>query len=144
MPVRKWICLIAFIGFGCSARTKLSVYNQPINNKYYSSVHAETPSPKVDRGEVGQRLIISWDIPYRDFRKHQWTTRLIVQFGNRTEETFTKEIEEFEGDWILKYSGRPYIDKRGIVSYKAELLQDGRTVDLFQHQLWCELIQLED
>lgn len=142
--MKAWISLIALVGFGCSAQKRLVVYNQPINNKYYSSVYAETPNPKVDRKEVGQRLVISWDIPYRDFRKYSWQARLIVQFGDRTEEKFTHEIDEFEGDWILKYSGRPFIDKRGVVSYKGELLQNGHVVDTFQHQLWCDLIQLDD
>lgn len=140
--MQKWLILLLLTA--CTGTRQLAVYNQPINKKYYSSVYAETPDPKVERGEVGQRLIVSWDLPYKQFHKHQWQVRLVVQFGDRTEETFSKEITNFEGDWILKWSGRPFIDKRGIVSYKAELLEDGQVIDTFQHQLWCELIRLED
>lgn len=107
-------------------------------------MHAETPDPKAERGEVGQRLIISWDLPYKEFHKHLWQVKVQIQFGNRTEEEKTKKITNFEGDWVLKWSGRPYVDKRGIVSYKAELMRDGAVVNTFQHQLWCELIRLED
>ncbi len=140
--MQKWPLL--FLLTACTGSTKLSVYNQPINKKYYASAHAETPDPKMERNEVGQRLIVSWDLPYKVFHKHEWQVKLQVQFGNRTEETKVKEITNFEGDWILKWAGRPYIDKRGIVSYKAELLRDGEVIDTFQHQLWCELIRLDD
>lgn len=136
--------LLPLLLTACMGNTRLSVYNQPINKKYYASVHAETPDPKMERGEIGQRLVISWDLPYKEFHKHQWQVKALVQFGDRTEETKTHTIGRFGGDWILKWAGRPYIDKRGIVSYKAELLRDGVVVDTFQHQLWCELIRLDD
>jgi len=140
--MHKWLSLLLLTA--CTGSTKLSVYNQPINKKYYASTHAETPDPRMERGEVGQRLIISWELPYKVFHKHEWAVKLQVQFGDRTEEDMTKELTEFEGNWILKWAGRPYIDKRGIVSYKAILVRDGEIVDTFQHQLWCELIRLED
>lgn len=129
---------------GCALRPHISVHSQPINKKYYASHYAKTPDPRAEKGEVGQRLIISWHIPYRDFRKHVWRAKATVQFGDRTENSFYKQIDAFEGDWILKWSGRPFIDKRGVISYKVELLQDGEVIDTFQHQLWCELIRLED
>jgi hypothetical protein len=98
-----------------------------------------TPDPLLLCPPLGQRLLISWNKC-----EPSMTLKLTVRFHNSEEAVFSTSIKKSKGTYIYELLGQDYLDKGGILTYKAELLQGNILVCLWKHQLWAERINIEN
>jgi len=136
-------CLLFLLFTSCTRKTELTVYNQSVDKKFLASTKVKTPDPRQHSIDRGQRLIIAWSVPSANFKRNQWSLRAYLQYGNRKEEVKEIPVCKQSGDWILEWVGDEFYRKRGVASYKVDLLKDGQIEKTFRHQLYCEIIRLE-
>jgi hypothetical protein len=139
----KSVCLFLLLLAGCARKTELTVYNQAVDKKYLASTKVKTPDPRQHPVDRGQRLIIAWSAPGANFKKDCWSLKAYLQYGNRKEEVKEIAVQRRFGEWTLEWVGDEFYHKRGVVSYKVDLLKNGVVEKTFCHQLYCEIIRLE-
>jgi hypothetical protein len=136
-----FIALVLFF-FSCSSG-KVTVYNQTLNEKFLASAHVKTPDPRQIPFE-GQRLVVRTQMTQHEFKGHTYIAKVYVQFGNRTQKVYSFELKKPSTDHMITLIGQEYQKKKGIATYKVELYKDGVLEEVFEHQLWCELIDMSE
>ena len=137
------LCLLLCPLAGCR-RYYLEVSQQIINQATLASTHVGSPDPRQCPPPYGRRLIISWQVPKEIFDPNPHLD-LNVMFWNYTEERYTFTMEAKRGYVLYSLIGDEYLEKRGILSYKAQLVtQSGQVYRSWKQQLWVDLIKVED
>lgn len=142
LPIKS-LCLGLLLLVSCTRKTELTVYNQAVDKKFLASTKVKTPDPRQHPVDRGQRLIVAWSAPSADLKNETWTLRAYLQYGSRKEEVKEASVRKHSGEWILEWVGDEFYKKRGVVSYKVDLLKNGHIEKTFRHQLYCEIIRLE-
>ncbi len=142
--LRILLCAALSMLLGCSSSHMLTLYNQSIDKKFLASTKVKSPDSRQMPLEKGQRLVIEWDIPSGAFRFNDWDLVATLQFGDRSQEVLRRPLDKDSGSWVLMWKGQEFSRKRGVVSYKIELLREGKIEETFNHQLYCELINLDE
>lgn len=128
---------------GCR-RYYLEVSQQIINQEYLASTHVGSPDPRQSPPLYGRRLIISWQIPQEIYDQNPHID-LDVMFWNYTEERIPFTLGAKRGYVLYTLIGEDFLNKKGILSYKAELVtQSGQVYRSWKQQLWVDLIKVED
>lgn len=114
-----------------------------INRDYLASAHVSSPDPRQHPPPYGRRLVISWQIPKEIFDQNPHID-LDVMFWNYTQERLTYTVEAKRGYVLYTLLGNEYLDKGGILSYKAQLVTEcGQVYRNWQQQLWVDLINVD-
>lgn len=108
-----------------------------------ASYHVGTPDPLLYCPPLGQRLIMSWSVPYAWLRDEDLKIALHMIFRNHTEECVEITLSRTYGLFTYCLINEDYFDKGGILTYKAELIKGDQVLDEWVHQLWTELILIE-
>ena len=135
--------LIAALLLGACQKYELSINEQNIDERYLSSTYIGTPDPRKEHPPKGQKLIIDWSIP-SDILAQNPCLALSLIYWDYTEETVYYPVIYQRGYQVYSLLDDAYEKKRGILTYKAEILtDDGEIYREWKHQLWVPLIHLD-
>ncbi len=136
------LTLLALFSSGCQ-KYYISVSQDKIDREYLASSHVATPDPNQKNPPQGDRLIVEWKVP-SDLLKEKASLHLHVIYRNYTENCFIYPVTHRMDYAVYTLIGDEYKEKKGILSYKAEIIkEDGTIFTDWRHQLWTQLIQIE-
>lgn len=128
---------------GCR-RYYLEVSQLIINRDYLASTHVCSPDPRQHPPPYGRRLIISWQVPVEIMEQNPHID-LDVMFWNYTQERVTYVLDAKRGYVLYTLVGNEYLEKGGILSYKAQLITEcGQVYRSWKQQLWVDLITVDE
>lgn len=139
----RWLNTFALFSFllfsGCSKKM-LEIHTDYINIESLASYYINTPDPLLDRPPIGQRLLISWNIPKELLEEENPHLYVVMHLRNREERAFTIPLKKSCGSTIYSLLNQEYCTTRGILTYKVQLFAGGCLKEEWRHQLWAELI----
>lgn len=137
------LLLTLLIGSGCS-KYYLSVQHQWIDINYLASVQVNTPDPRKLNPPLGQMLIFDWYIPTRILKQNP-SIVLDLILWDYTPKTITIPIKGQLNYTTYELLNEEYEKTGGILTYKARIVTpDGATFCETKHQLWVNLINIEE
>jgi len=137
------LLLANFLLVGC-AREKITVHTEYISIEHLASYIVETPDQRKYCPEIGQRLIITWSLP-KEYLNHQdLHLQIKVRFYDRSEVEESIQVNKITGNYLYYLLNDDYFDTGGILTYKVDLIGDGQVLEAWRHQIWAELIKLND
>lgn len=133
--------MVAMVPLFCGCyRAPLVCRSEYLYPDYLASEHVLTPDP-CRRCFYGQQIVVKWDVKRSclplDLVLH-------VRYGTRDQATFTWPVAFSQGFRVYRLINDEYWCKEGIISYKAELYKDGVLITDWEHQLWVEIIEIQD
>ncbi|MBS0620767.1 MAG: hypothetical protein JSS61_04840 [Verrucomicrobia bacterium] len=139
------ICILLLLLSSCSKHQQyFSVAQEWIDVRHLASTHVGTPDPRQENPPIGQSLIISWLIP-SDFLKKKPEVVLDLILWDYTTRTIRYPVKRRLDYVTYKLLNKDYHDTQGIMTYKARLVaEDGEVLDEWKHQLWVNLITLDE
>lgn len=136
-----WLCLPFLL---CSCCKKyLSVQTDYLTYKDLASYYVDTPDPRRYCPASGQRLIVSWGVPKEYLCYENLRLEITIRFRNREEVIETFQISKTRGTYVFTLLNDDYFSKRGILTYKIDLVGDGEILEEWRHKIWVDLIQLK-
>ncbi len=138
------LTLLAFLTSltGCS-QYYLSIAQQWIDVRYLASTHAKTPDPRQDHPPIGQMLVLDWRVPSEILKKKPQVVLDLI-FWDYTTKTVEIPIRKHLDYATFKLLNEDYDKTGGILTYKAKIVtQDGEVFREWKHQLWVNLITLD-
>lgn len=139
--IRIPLALLFVFLTGCSA-TYLSVHTDYLSHENLASYHVQTPDPRLNNPPIGQRLIITWSISQEYLELDDIHLEVTLRFRNSEQITQNLDVFKRRGTYVYQLLNEDYIAKRGILTYKVDLVGNGQILDQWQHQMWSELIIL--
>jgi len=137
------ILLLPFLLFTSCSTYYLSIKQQKVDPSYLASTHVNTPDPRKEHPPHGQKLIVHWQVPQSLMGEHPYIL-LHVIYRDYTEAVERLEIDAKRGYTTYALLGEEYEKKKGILTYKADLMTaEGKVYREWKHQLWVNLIALE-
>lgn len=130
--------------FQACSNPHLSVHTDYLSHKNLASYHVGTPDPRLDNPPIGQRLIVTWSIPRMYLYYEDPHLVVTIRFRNREEIEETIYIHRMHGTYVYDLLNEDYIEKRGMLSYKVDIIAQGCLLDQWRHQIWADLIHLQD
>jgi len=125
---------------GCQQR--LSVQTQYFTYEDLASAYIDTPDPQVNNPPAEQRLIITWNLA-DDCCESEKILNIYVRLKNREKIEASIPLNCSNGTYVFKIYKDRFFATGGFLTYRVEIVVDGRVVEEFQHQLWTELIEFE-
>lgn len=144
--MKKYRVFLFFLLLICSSCQKyyLSIYQEKIDRDSLASTYVGTPDPRQKNPPEGQELIIEWQIP-RALLKEKPSIHLQMIYKDYSESKRIYPIFYKAGYVTYSILGEEFKKTKGLLAYKAEIqTEDGKTFLLWQHQLWVNVIRLED
>ncbi|MCX6990757.1 MAG: hypothetical protein NTX49_06835 [Chlamydiae bacterium] len=146
-PRKKTISVLCFLALtllpGCE-KYYLSLTEQDINVNYLASITAATPDKRQQNPPFGEMIVMDWRIPKELLAKNP-VIDLHVVYGNYTEKSFQYPIRKKMGYVTYKDLNDEFALTKGIITYSADIrLDDGTLYKSWKHQLWANLISLND
>ncbi len=122
----------------------LTIYQEKIDQNSLASSHVGTPDPRQKNPPFGQELIIEWQVPQEVVEKKP-SIHLEVIYKDYSESRFIYPISYKTGYVTYNLLGEEYKKTKGLLAYKGEIqTEDGSVFRRWQHQLWVNVIRLED
>lgn len=121
-------------------RQPLEVYIDAISGDQLASNHVDTPDPRRFCPDIGQMLVVTWNLPRADLERE---IVLTIRYGDRSETTHNLILTSMRGLKIFELINEEYCQKQGISTFKADLYEEGCLIETVQHMLWCDLITLD-
>ncbi len=128
---------------GCS-RYHVDVHQQKINASYLASSYVGSPDPRQEHPPLGEMLVIDWLLP-QDLLEEHPSVMLHVIYWNNTEKSYNWPIKRRKGYLTLAVLDEEYEQTGGFLTYRAEIItQNGQVFRDWKHQLWVNLIKVEE
>lgn len=136
------LLLFASSLLGCS-RAFLGVEQQPLNCRRLASAYVKTPDPERVATCVGEELLLSWNLPQLCGPTY---LRLHLRFRNRESAVELYQIKKPKGmvAYRLLFSTPLGRKRKGIATYRCELLQGKELLAEVNHHLWREWIHVAE
>lgn len=141
--MRREIILLSlvFLLMGCCKG--ISVQNQYFSRDDLASHIVGTPDPDRNCPPIGQRLIVQWKFTQEMLQMENFHLEMTVRFRNYEEEKIIIPVRNTYGTYLYELANQRYFDSCGIATYKIETWGCGELLDTWKHQLWVELITLD-
>ena len=136
------LCLL--LTTACSSNCHVSVRTDYLTKQALASYQVKTPDPRLNNPSVGQRLIISWKFPSYYLNYKNFHFRLTVRFTNCSQITENICIKDRWSTYVFALLNEDFFEKKGIRSYKIEVIGDDKVLEEWHHHLWVELISFEE
>lgn len=130
------------IASACS-RSPLSVRLDYLSHENLASYHVRTPDPRLYNPIIGERLVISWVLPEDQLAAGDITLSVNIRLHDRSAITEEVPVCQATGSFSYTLINDAYFDTKGILSYRAKLIQGDCVLDEWRHQIWAELIELD-
>lgn len=128
---------------GCE-KYYLSLTDQKINVNSLASTHANTPDKRQHSPPIGEMIVMDWRVP-KEILDKKPIIDLYVIYGNYTEQRFEYPISKRMGYKTCKVLNDDFVSSKGVITYRADLrLNDGQIYRSWDHQLWVNLITIDD
>ena len=114
--------------------------NDFVTRMELASTYIGTPDPRRTQPYYGQRLTTYWQVPHSYLVDHELKIKARVRFRNNTETTYMFPVNRSRGHHIYTLLNEPYLETKGILTYKAELISNGEVLEAWHHQIWAEWI----
>jgi hypothetical protein len=136
---------IALLLLLCSCRDRyVVVYNDYITPSYLASSYVDAPDPRKCCEFCGQRLVIRWRLSKGElYGCESAYIRLLLRFGCAEVEEVCIPMGKRFGTYVYWLMNEDYREKDGILTYKVEMVVDDEVVDVWEHQVWTELIDID-
>jgi hypothetical protein len=144
--IKKVCWLMMMICFGCLCSCnpyRLNVQTHYLNREYLASFHVHTPDPFKDNPEIGQRMLIQWNIPRHERCYQNFQLNIAIRLRNRQDKTIIFPLTRSKGTYLYTLLNQEFLTSGGIATYKVELLGDGAILESWKHPLWTELISFD-
>jgi hypothetical protein len=142
MKIIKFIislfCLVTLLT-GCS-KLYLEGEVDYLSRAYLASYQIRTPDPRLFAPMIGQRMLVSWGVPDDYLCIEDLYLKVTIRFGDRSQIVREVPIEITRGYYIYKLAGEDFECRKGIQTYKLEIIGNGQILIAWYHQLWVELI----
>jgi hypothetical protein len=135
----KFLLLLLLLSSCCH---KLSVRTAYLTEDSLASSHVGTPDPRRGCPLIGQQLIVSWCIPNGLWHGQELILNTTIRFRNREEWKKNVTCDRPIGTFIYEIQDEEFLEKKGILTYKIFLLEDGEVTEQWIHPLWQEQINL--
>ena len=119
------------------------MHKETLSIEALASTFVRSPDPRRYPPPHGEQLVIEWNVPRRDLEKK------LILFVHLLYRDYTETIETFplehqHGVIELPLEGKEYMEKKGFLTYKAELVTlDDHILYTWQHQLWVPLLHIK-
>lgn len=129
----------------CSCRPYyISVMQKWVDERYLASTHVGTPDPRQEVPSIGQMLVVQWCVPSEILALNPIAILDLI-FWDHTEQRICFPITRKLNYGYYRLFDQEYEEKGGILTYKATILtEDGCVYKECKHQLWVNLIKIED
>lgn len=135
--------LLTFSLLSSCSKSSLSVQTDYITYKNLASYYVNTPDPRLNCPVIGQRLIISWSVPKTYLSYEDLHLEITIRFRNREEVVEIFNLLRCRGTYVYSIFNQEYIEKRGILTYKIDLVGGGCVLEEWRHQIWTGLIEIK-
>lgn len=143
----KKLYLWAFLPFllfsSCCKESYLTVQTDYLTHKDLASYYVGTPDPRQNITAVGQRLIVCWAVPKFYLCFDDLHLKITIRFRNREEVIEIFHLSKTRGTYVFSLLNKEYLAKRGILTYKIDLIGQGKILEEWRHQIWVDLIALD-
>lgn len=123
-------------------KSHLAVYTDYLSHENLASYHIDTPDPLLNNPPIGQRLIVIWTLKKKHLLYEDLHLKISIRFRDKNESTITYPLCKPKGTYIYSILNEDYIKTGGFLTYKVELIGDGIVLDEWRHQIWTNLIQI--
>lgn len=121
-------------------RSSLTVQTDYLSHKNLASYFVSTPDPRQNVTAIGQRLIICWSVPKYYLSYENLHLQVTIRFRNREELIEIFHLPKTRGTYVYALLNEDYIAKRGILTYKVDLIGGDCILEEWRHQIWTDLI----
>lgn len=123
----------------------LYVRNEFITTNHLASCAVETPDWRKCSPYCGQHLIIGWFFPLGYMRCNDLHLLVTMRMRNQSLIEITVPVKRQVGKYVYCCMNEAYqATCGGILTYKIEVLSGCRTLETWTHQIWTELITIEE
>lgn len=126
---------------GCCERC-LKVQTDYLTHKDLASYYVNTPDPRQNVSAVGQRLIIGWVVPKPYLSYDDLHLEITIRFRNKEEIIEIFHLLKTRGTYVFSLFNEDYFQKRGILTYKVNLIGNGCILEEWRHQIWADFINV--
>lgn len=123
-------------------RSSLTVQTDYLTHKNLASYYVDTPDPRLNVAAVGERLIVGWSVPKCYLSYENLHLKITIRFRNREEIIEIFHLFQTRGTYIFTLLNADYIEKRGILTYKIDLIGGNQVLEEWRHRIWTDLISL--
>jgi len=131
--------LVPTFFYSC-CRSSLTVQTDYLTQKDLASYYVGTPDPRQNFATVGQRLIICWSLPKFYLSYQDLHLEVTIRFRNRQEIIEIFDILQARGTYVFELLNSDYALKKGILTYKVDLVGGGVVLEEWRHKIWSDLI----
>lgn len=137
----KFVCLglLAVLLVSCS-QSYLKIQTDYLTHKTLASYYVGTPDPRQNDPAIGQRLIIGWSVPKSHLSYENLRLEVSIRFRNREETKEIFYITKTRGTYIFALLNCDYFTRRGILTYKIDLIGGDCVLEEWRHKIWSDLI----
>ena len=131
--------LLTFFLVSCS-RAQLKVDCEYYDKQRLASSIVDSPDPRKNGSDYGQRLILNWHVTDSAFAEGPLELVLRVRLKDGEEKTSKILLKKRQGRTFYPIFGNDYTKRGGLQSYLAELKLNGKVIATSRHKLWVEKI----
>jgi hypothetical protein len=136
------LALLGICSFSCSSSAQLSVMEHSLNHERLASYIIGTPDPREYEDYYGQKLIIDWEIPKKDFEEGHNNLEIAISFKNDKRIVFIERVNKRSGTYTYLHEG-PAIDEDGmLLTYRVLLQHDEEVLEEWRHHTWAPYIDI--
>lgn len=136
----KYLILALILILSSCHRSWIECRTEFLYPNYLASEKIDTPDP-ARACFFGQQILVHWRLPPSSLRCPIFLV-LNIRYGNKEIEKMEIPVTTTRGWWIFRLLNQKYSEKEGILSFKAELIQEGELLDSWTHFLWADLITI--
>ena len=108
-----------------------------------ASTFVKSPDPLQENPPTGQELILEWRLP-REALQEELVLVLNVIYKNHTTAKICYPIDRRRGVIFHSILGQEYKETKGLLTYKAEIMDTNDTVvKQWKQMLWTDLIIID-
>ena len=125
-------------------RSYLSVRKIPIDRASLASTYAESPDPKGAKPPQGEKLYISWRVPF-DKSYEGMNIRLNIIYRDLTQQEVVFPVNRRLGIVGFDVLDEKFKETNGFYTYRVALIdQKGHEIDSFKQRMWTNIISLSE
>lgn len=142
--MKRWGLILLIMASCQHGKEPLIVRNTYLSADRYASLYVESPDPHQDCPSVGQRTDIFCHVPREIFNEGDCEVIARFRYGDTSHEEMALPVTKERELWTFFLMDDLYFEKMGMISYHVALYCHDELIAVAQHQLWAEIIELDD